>query len=106
MTFGINSVERHFTNLKPEETKDGPVSINFQKLKELVDFSKLSMDDKLSSLKEENANWEIMKDINYTSLSDEELLNRDYYRGRFASSLSSQTIDKPSKKFIYNWEET
>ena len=106
MTFGINSVERHFTNLKPEETKDGPVSINFQQLKELVDFSKLSMDDKLSSLKEENANWEIMKDINYTSLSDEELLNRDYYRGRFASSLSSQTIDKPSKKFIYNWEET
>ena len=57
MTFGINSVERHFTNLKPEETKDGPVSINFQQLKELVDFSKLSMDDKLSSLKEENANW-------------------------------------------------
>lgn len=106
MTFGINSVERHFTNLKPEETKDGPVSVNFKQLRELVDFSKLSADDKLSSLKEENYNWEIMKDSNHNSLSIEELLNRDYYRGRFATSLISQTIDKPSKKFIYNWEET
>ena len=82
------------------------LSHTFQQLKELVEFSKLSIDDKLSFLKEENSNWEIMKDVNYTSLSSEELLNRDYYRGRFASSLISQTIDKPSKKFIYNWEET
>ena len=32
-------------------------------------------------------------------LSSEELLNRDYYRGRFASKDKNGNI-------IYNWEET
>ena len=36
-------------------------------------------------------------------LSDEELLNRDYYRGRFASIRNSRTM---GRNMIYNWEET
>ena len=34
------------------------------------------------------------------NLSKEEILNREYYRGRFAS------YSKSENRFIYNWEET
>lgn len=104
--FGVNSIERHFTDLAPDETKDGPVSINFKQLIELVEFSKLSLQDKISSLDDQYPDWQIMKKSKINNLSKEELLNRNYYRGRFASSIEKQTIDNPSKQFIYNWEET
>jgi len=42
-------------------------------------------------------NYETMLGSESHTLSDEELLNRDYYRGRFASKIDGRTI--------YNWEE-
>ena len=104
--FGVSSIERHFTNLGAQDTKDGPVSINSGQLLELVEFSKLSSEDKIKSLNDQYPNWQIMKEPKSNNLSNEEILNRNYYRGRFGSSLEKQTIDKPSKKFVYNWEET
>jgi len=47
-----------------------------------------------------------MKGGDEFTLSKEELLNRNYYRGRFASSMVEQNINLPSKQFIFNWEET
>lgn len=44
---GGTIVERHFTLLPRNETKDGPVSISFDQLKELCRFDKLSQEDKL-----------------------------------------------------------
>ncbi len=104
--FNVSSIERHFTNLKPEETKDGLVSIDSNQLNELINFNKLTYEDKIKSLNDEYPEWEIMKGGNDFTLSPEELLNRNYYRGRFASSRVDQNINSPSKQFIYNWEET
>ena len=36
-------------------------------------------------------------------LSDEEILNRNYYRGRFASPRNESF---KGKRMIFNWEET
>jgi hypothetical protein len=36
-------------------------------------------------------------------LSDNELLNRDYYRGRFASPRAES---RNGTRMIFNWEET
>jgi N,N'-diacetyllegionaminate synthase len=103
MASGAEIIERHFTILPANETKDGPVSINPKQLKELYDFSQLSADDQLISIKKEFPDWAIMLgDIN-RHLSQEELLNRDYYRGRFASPRSNS---KDGKNMIFNWEET
>ena len=38
---GANYIERHFTILSKDKTKDGPVSINFKETKELVEYMKL-----------------------------------------------------------------
>jgi N,N'-diacetyllegionaminate synthase len=42
--------------------------------------------------------YETMLGNSQRELSAEELLNRDYYRGRFATKT-------PDEKIIYNWEE-
>ena len=48
--FGADIIERHFTILPENETRDGPVSINPKQLKELSDFSKMSKDDQKKSV--------------------------------------------------------
>ncbi len=102
LAFGATIIERHFTILEEDMTKDGPVSINEQQLKELVEFSKL---ENSQQMKEINS-WDIdLKKImgnEVRSLSDEEILNRDYYRGRFASKRYKK--NKP-ENMIFNWEE-
>ena len=40
-------VERHFTVLEPNETRDGPVSINPKQLRELCEFAKLPVETRL-----------------------------------------------------------
>ena len=89
-------IERHFTILDSSQTKDGPVSINPEQLKNIVDYSKYNHDE-LSKLVENISDYDKMLGSKTHSLSEEELLNRDYYRGRFASKINGKTI--------YNWEE-
>ena len=102
LLMGANVIERHFTTLPSSETRDGPVSINTDQLQEIVEFSKLSAESKESMMRDEHPGWEVVKGQRTRNLSHEELLNRDYYRGRFASQKSCGQGDS---RMIYNWEE-
>ena len=65
---GIDMLERHFTILKKEETRDGKVSINLDMLKELKRF--------INSTKEEQ-----YQEIN--KFNEQQEFNHQYYKGRF-----------------------
>ena len=93
---GAKFIERHFTILPPNQTKDGAVSINSKHIKKLVKFSKLKHEDQKEYLVEKFPEWELMLGDGKLNLSHEELLNRDYYRGRFATHIDN--------KVIYNWD--
>jgi sialic acid synthase SpsE len=97
LALGAQSIERHFTVLEKDETKDGPVSIKPHQLRELNEFAKLSRFEMMEIIKKEYPNWEQTIGQATRPLSHAELLNRDYYRGRFASLVDD--------KFIYNWED-
>jgi len=101
---GAGIVERHFTSLNADETRDGPVSIRKQHLVDLVRFSRMTSEDQCTELSEEYANWSEMLGSPLRNLSAEELLNRDYYRGRFASPRIPKA--HASTAMIMNWEET
>ena len=95
-------IERHFTTLEPEATKDGPVSITPSQLNELALFAQLDVSDRIAHMDELFPSWRLAIGQERRALSHEELLNRDYYRGRFAS----QRADNSSpKSMIFNWEE-
>lgn len=104
IAYGANIIERHFTILDKSKTKDGPVSVSKKDIKDLIKFSKLSKKDQLEHLDELNPNWQIMKGKSKRWLSEEELLNRDYYRGRFASPRKKNSYKK--SEMIFNWDET
>ena len=94
---GVDYVERHFTILGKEETKDGVVSLNPEQMKEAVKICNWNDYDKFKFLKENNnLKDSILGDAN-RELSDIELLNRDYYQGRFASKTKDNEL-------IYNWD--
>ena len=98
VNMGANLVEKHFTILKKNQTKDGPVSVNEKQLKELISLVNLSDDDRESYIKKNIPEYEQMLGKEKRELSKIEILNRDYYRGRFASK-------NKSNKTIYNWDE-
>lgn len=102
---GAEVIERHFTILEKDETKDGPVSIKPHHMRELADFAVLSKEEQAAEMEAALPNWktELHGDVN-RKLSDAELLNREYYRGRFASPRIDGIHD--SKYMIFNWEET
>ena len=94
---GAEYIERHFTVLEPGKTKDGPVSITPKHVKELVEFGRLSKEDQKSYLDENVPEFSTMLGTEERALTDEEKLNRAYYRGRFATHRG--------KRVIYNWEK-
>ena len=77
------------------------MSINPNQLKELRDFSLFEKKDQLKYLKKHFPQWQIVKGKTNRDLSSEEILNRDYYRGRFASLRKSS---KHGQNMIFNWE--
>jgi len=99
---GASTVERHFTILDPDETKDGPVSIRPQHLAELVEFSRADQAAQLEDLNGKHPGWEVCIGERRRLLSHEELLNRAYYRGRFGSRRGGYGPGS----MVYNWEET
>ena len=101
---GAEVVERHFTISDPSETKDGPVSISKDDIRALNDFSRLSLEDQRAQLAEEHPGWEQMLGKAERWLSDAELLNRDYYRGRFATPRREGA--HRLAEMVLNWEET
>ncbi len=96
--YGAEVIERHFTILKVDQTKDGPVSITPALLKELAGISRMGREELKGYVEANIPEYETMLGNSQRELSAEELLNRDYYRGRFATKTSDE-------KIIYNWEE-
>ncbi len=97
IALGAQLVERHFTILAKDETKDGPVSITPALLKALADFSKLPRDEQVQIVKAEIPEWQTMLGLARREMTHQEMLNRDYYRGRFASYAHGE--------WVYNWED-
>jgi len=93
---GASIIERHFTILPENDTRDGKVSIQKNHFTELVKFNKLSAAEKTNYIKEKIPEFESMLGVENRALSHEELLNRAYYRGRFCNKIDG--------KQIYNWE--
>lgn len=93
---GADYVERHFTVLKADQTKDGPISVTPGLLRELVQFCQLSESDQMDCVRENIPEFSAMLGRAHRALSAEELLNRDYYRGRFATHKDARPV--------YNWE--
>lgn len=98
--FGAKIIERHIRILGPKDSKDGPVSIEPKDIGEIIKFSELEKKDQKQILLENGLNLNLIKGKKIRPLSSEELLNRDYYRGRFIS------FSKKSKRPIFNWEES
>ena len=102
--FGATVLERHFTILNPNQTKDGPVSITKKEFKEINAFSKLSKLDQKLCLDDKYPEWsEVVVGEPNRNMSKAELLNRSYYRGRFASPRSNSDANIFTPR--YNWEE-
>lgn len=93
---GANIVERHFTILDRNKTKDGIVSINQEDAKEFIKLSKKSKTELKYILKNLNKNWRECLKIKNKKMTNVEKLNLDYYRGRFAAKKS---------KTIFNWQK-
>lgn len=95
--YGANIIERHFTILPQKATKDGPVSINPNQLYELKKFSKFSKKEQYEDLINSFPLYEQTYGKQKRALSDIEILNRDYFRGRFCNKDSNGNQ-------YYNWE--
>ncbi|MCG8434432.1 MAG: N-acetylneuraminate synthase family protein [Gammaproteobacteria bacterium] len=96
LAMGADVIERHFTILPPEESRDGPVSISPDLLSQLVQFARLPQNEVMMFAKNEIAELSKMIGMESREMSEAEKLNRDYYRGRFASMVSGRPV--------YNWE--
>lgn len=96
LLLGADFIERHFTVLEKDQTKDGPVSIRPEHIRELVRFRSLTPQEQRSELDSQHTGWEITLGVPTREMTPTELLNRDYYRGRFASLVQGE--------WKYNWE--
>ena len=96
LSLGASCVERHFTILPENKTKDGPVSINPNLLKELREFADLENEEKLEIIKAQFPSWKLSLGEANRLLTKVEHLNREYYRGRFASKINGVVTN--------NWE--
>lgn len=97
LMLGADYIERHFTILPADKTKDGPISITPVLLRELANFTTLPKQEQMAIIQKEIPEWEIMLGQDTREMTHTEMLNRDYYRGRFASFINNE--------WVYNWEE-
>jgi len=97
IALGATCIERHFTVLEKDQSKDGPVSIKPYQLKELNEFAKLTRFEQMEIINKEYPQWQITLGVPARKLSHAEELNRDYFRGRFANKVNGN--------IMYNWEE-
>lgn len=100
---GAQLIERHFTILPADQTRDGPVSVNPEQLRRIVEFARKDPADRLRELDKDCPEWRQAIGNARRDLSDAELLNRDYYRGRFATPRPG-SVD--GTRMIFNWEAT
>jgi sialic acid synthase SpsE len=95
--FGASCIERHFTILPADQTKDGPVSVDPAGLAELRRFADRPRTEQMELIKREYPDWEKTLGAAQRPMTRTELLNRDYYSGRFASRMGEHFVD--------NWED-
>lgn len=100
---GADIIEKHYTVLDQDETRDGKVSSNKSNIEEINQFSKLSHSDQRIYLDEKYPLWMDALGTEKRLLTKEELLNRAYYRGRF---YNPRKDDASGQNGIFNWEET
>lgn len=95
---GAKYIERHFTVLSKDSTKDGPVSINGNELKELIEFSQWTSIEQSNYLRK-NFSEDFYSTIINTNIepTEVELRNKEYYKGRVATHVNNVPI--------YSWEE-
>lgn len=94
----IDYIEKHFTVLNKNQTKDGPVSANPEQFKEIIKLSKMSEQDLKEYLKEMSVDIKKVFGSESRELTETELLNRDYLQGRFA-------FKDNNNKTWFNWDE-
>jgi sialic acid synthase SpsE len=97
LALGASVIERHFTVLAPDATRDGPVSVDPAQLAELRAFADRPRPERMERLEAEWPDWAGALGQSRRKLSDEELRNRDYYAGRVASRVRDG--------LVYNWED-
>lgn len=97
LALGAECIERHYTVLEPAETRDGPVSITPAQVRELRTFADLPRPERMAQVRKDFPAWEKSLGQATRALSPAELLNRDYYAGRFASKVGGRDL--------YNWED-
>ncbi len=97
LMLGADYVERHFTILPPDKTKDGPISIGPPLLKELAQFAQRSNDEQKEIIERDIPEWHVTLGHPTREMTHTEMLNRDYYRGRFASFVQNE--------WVYNWDD-
>lgn len=99
LLFDVDYIERHFTIIDRDATKDGIVSLKPGELAQLTRLAKNKDKKEIQNFIKENfKDYKKCLGLEQRQLTHEELLNRDYYRGRFAS-LNSKN------EYIYNWED-
>jgi N,N'-diacetyllegionaminate synthase len=95
---GAKVLERHMTIKDPTDTRDGKVSIYPDDINEILSFSQLNVSDQKKYISEKyKINPNSYKGKIKRSLTHQELLNRDYYKGRFTTFLKKRSIE--------NWDE-
>ena len=97
LAMGADWIERHFTVLGASDTKDGSVSITPTLLRELREFADRPRNERMQIVSREYPGWADAIGSQQRALSLEETLNRDYYRGRFASFVAGRPV--------FNWED-
>lgn len=100
-TLGATWIERHFTILKKNMTKDGIVSVNPSQLNQLREAIDLPNSQILKYIKKKYKKSQLTKILGSSDreLTNEEMLNRDYYQGRFTGKTKSG-------KIVYNWDRS
>jgi sialic acid synthase SpsE len=93
---GASYIERHFTVLDRVETRDGPVSINPEELRELFDFSNQNPQERYLELSKIDDLTRISFGTSQLEIDPQEVVNSKYYRGRVASWHDS--------KQVYSWQ--
>ena len=76
---GVELIEKHFTVLAKDKTKDGPVSANPNQLKELVKLAKSEKKQLKDYIDENTDDYKILLGQENRDMTITELLNRDYY---------------------------
>lgn len=97
LAMGAEVIERHFTILAEDQTKDGPVSIRPEHMRELATFAALPIHERLAKARRDIPAFDQTLGQEFRALSHTELLNRDYYRGRFATHRAGVPL--------WNWQD-